>query len=1195
MSKCAKDICHANTESDGYLIHLKGEAMYRSDPTKNSVLNPRYLSPFTPGIWFGAALIAFFILLNACPLQAQTVTATLVGTITDKSGAVVPGAKIVTTESGTARVHAATSNDSGNYSIPDIAPGQYTITVEAAGFSREVRQNVDILVNTTSRVDFSMAPGALTDTITVTDAPPLLQTDRGDVSTKLEAEKLENLPMGVNRNFQSLLNLIPGTTPAAVLNSQFFDAAGSMQTNVNGTPRMGNNYQIEGVDDNQRTGTNQILLPPADAIATVDVSTNNYEAELGRAVGAVTNVTLKSGTNKFHGSASEYLQNSYFNAKSYFNTSGPKAHVAYNYFGGNLSGPILKEKLFFYIDYFRTSDHESNSNTVTIPFKTASTCTNGFIDLSAGLSAPTNGARYGAGQIFDPATGVNGVGRTPFVNNQIPCSRVNPVSLKILALLPAPNQNTSNIKAPTNNYFATLPFQKTANTYDGKLDYQLSPKDHVSFRYEYQQNNVFQAPIFGSAGGGAANGAFAGTGVQNAYSTGVNYDRAFSSTLLTEVRVGVAHYRNVAQPADYGTSDATALGISGVNIDGQPFTSGQVGINLGSFSSPLIGYSASMPWVRGETNIDFVNHWTKIIGNHTIKFGADVRRIRDTLLQGQTFSPRGIYAFGQNQTSTVGATTNFSNDLASFLLDVPSSAGRDLVTYTPDYRQWWIFGFAGDKWQASPKLTLDLGVRWELYPPATPRKPGGFSNYDPVAHQLVIAGIGGNPSDLGMQNRLNYFAPRTGFAYRASEGTVFRGGFGISYMPVPDNNFAYNYPIRANNSYGTPGTNSTYGAAVLADGSTPASFQAGFPAPVQVPIPANGIIPVAAGSTLAASAFSVIPKNFYNPYVESFNLAVQQALPANFSLTVSYVGNHGVHIATGQNTNLPSVFGGGNATMPDYTAVDSNTGVQYKRSAANTQYYFGNSTNYQALQVQLNRRYIKGFSSTSAFTWGKGLGYQSSDDAGLMFFIEKRRNYAPNDFDRRLNFQQSFTYELPIGPGKAFLSDGVVGRVIGGFKISGIVSLVSGLPFTVMANNNLNTPGEAQTANLVRPYNVLHRIGAGNQWFDPTAFGQPTGCTAICTPVAGTSIGNTGRNGFYGPGYVQNNISVFKTYKLIENYTLEVRADVLQLSNTPQFANPSATITSSNFGQVTSVIGSGTGVNGTGGGRSMQLGAIFKF
>lgn len=623
------------------------------------------------------SLNAFAVLvLLSCALsgRTQTVAATVLGTVTDSTGATVPLAKVTVVETATNQTHVVETNESGNYSVPNVPPGPYSITIEANGFRREVRSGIDVLVNTTSRVDFSLVPGQTTETITVTDIAPLLQTDRADVSVKIEAEKLENLPIGVNRNFQSLLNLVPGTTPATVMNSQFFNAAGTLQTNVNGTPRNGNNYQIEGVDDNQRTGANQILIPPADAIATVDVSTNNYEAELGRSVGGVINVTLKSGTNQFHGSASEYLQNSYFNAKSYFNTTGPKAHIAYNYFGGNFSGPIIKNKLFFYVDYFRTSDHEANSNTMTIPFKSASTCNpRGFIDLSAGLVAP-----LGKGQIYDPNTGANGAGRTPFVNNQIPCSRVSPVSLKLLALLPAPNQNLSTTAAPTNNYFANLPFQKSSNTYDGKLNYQLSPKDHLSFRYGFQQSNVFQAPVFGAVGGGPANGAFAGTGVQNAYSTGLNFDHAFSSTLLTEVRVGVAHNRNVANPADFGSSDATNIGIPGVNLPDQPFTSGQVGINLGSFSAPIVGYSSSMPWTRGETNIDLVNHWTKIIGNHTIKFGADVRRVRDALLQGQTFSPRGIYNFGETRRLLLGAPPTFQTTSHPFCLI--HQAGPDAIS-----------------------------------------------------------------------------------------------------------------------------------------------------------------------------------------------------------------------------------------------------------------------------------------------------------------------------------------------------------------------------------------------------------------------------------------------------------------------------------------------------------------------------------
>ncbi|HVW76094.1 MAG TPA: hypothetical protein VHB45_00675, partial [Alloacidobacterium sp.] len=771
-----------------------------------------------------------------------------------------------------------------------------------------------------------------------------------------------------------------------------------------------------------------------------------------------------------------------------------------------------------------------------------------------------------------------GSGRTPFPNNQIPISRVNPVSLNLMHLLPAPNTNTSNLASPTNNYFAVLPFRKTADTYDAKIDWQITEKDHLSGRYSYQKVNTFQAPVFGPKGGGPAQGAFQGNGIQNAFSTGLNYDRAFSSTLLTEFRFGVAHYHSNATPSDYGSNDATDIGIPGVNIS--DFTSGQVGISLGSFSSPIIGYSASVPWRRGEANIDFVNHWTKIIGNHTIKFGGDLRRVQDNLLQDQTFSPRGVITFAENQTSILGGKTNVANDMASFLLDVPSQVGRDINTYSPAYRQWWLFAFAGDKWQASPKLTLDLGVRWEFYPPATPGKSGGFSNYDPTNNTLVIAGVGGNPSNLGMETRYRYFAPRVGFAYRASEQTVVRGGFGISYMPFPDNTYAYNYPVRANNSYQPIGS---YTPAVLDNGQV-ATFQAGFPAPKPIDIPSNGIL-----DAPISQSYVVIPKDYKNPYVESWNVAVQQALPHQFNLQISYVGNHGVDIGTAQNINLPPALNLGTKGEPEYIA--------FGRSAATNVYFLGYSSNYQALQTQLTRRFTNGLATTTAFTWGKGLGYQSGDDGGLTFWLDQRRNYAPNDYDRRLNFEESFTYELPFGKGKRWLSNGISSVALGGWKLSGIISVVSGTPFTVTANGGtINTPGQQQTANLVKPFHVLHGIGTGNHWFDPSSFQQPAGCTGNPCPIQyGSVLGTSGRNQFYGPGFIQDNISAFKTFPIWENLSLETRVDAFQLSNTPQFANPSNSITSTTFGQVTSTTGSGSGVNGTGGGRALQLSGTIRF
>ena len=1126
-------------------------------------------------------------------LSAQAVNATLLGTVTDPTGASVPGAKVTATQVATSTPYASTTNQSGNYTIPNLPPGTYSVTIEAKGFKKSTQQNIDVLINSSTRVDMSLVTGSVSESIEVTTAPPLLQTDRADISTKLEAHQIENLPIGTNRNFQSLLNLVPGTTPATYEHSQFFNSQSSLQTRVNGQGRLSNLYQIEGIDDDERTGLLQIIVPPAEAIQSVDISTNNYDAELGRATGAVTNVILKSGTNALHGSAFEFIQNSAVNARSYF--GGPLGHLAYNYFGGSLGGPIIKDKLFIFGDYLHTVDHEAVSSTFTIPDSRYFTPNSqGFIDLSGALQS------NGTGQIYDPRTGDGSAAhpRTKFVNNQIPNdpNLINPVSVKILQMLNVaaakygkltPKADLSN---PANNYTTNLPFSKATNSFDIKSDLAINERNHLSGRYSFQRVNTFQAPAFGNFLGGPQGGGFQGNGTQTSYSTGVNYDRVFSPTLFTEVRFGVAHLRNTSQPGDYGTNDATTLGVPGVNIGGQPFTTGQVGITInGGFSNPTIGYAASMPWIRAESNIDFVNNWTKIISNHTVKFGADVRRVRDDLLQDQTFSPRGAFTFSAAQSSSNGAQTNVANDVASFLFDLPSQTGRDLNTFFPAYRQWWIFAFATDKWQVSPKLTLDLGVRWEFYPPATPRKAGGFSNYNPVNNTLVIAGIGGNPSNLGMKTVYNYFAPRTGFAYRLSDNTVFRGGFGISYQPYPDNTYAYNYPIRANNSY-QPNSTSAFAPAVLGDGVTVATFQAGFPAPVAIPIPSNGIIP--ATGALLSQVYTYIPLDFKNPYVESWNLAVQQALPGNLSMQIAYVANHGVRSTVQQNINQPSTYGGGSKSDPQNITIG--------RTAATNQFFLPFSSNYQGLQMQLTRRFSQGLSFSSAFTWGKGQGYITGggDDGGLTFFINQRRNYAPNDFDRKFNFEQSFTYELPFGRGHSHLNSGIAAVALGGWKLSGVISIVSGTPFTVTANgSSLNTPGTTQTANLTKPFHVLHGVGTGTHWFDPTSFSQPAGCTTPypnCDATVG--LGNTGRNKFRGPGYIQNNASLFKSFAIYRETSIEARLDAFQLSNTPQFSNPNGSLTSGNFGEVTGTVGSGQGsINGVGGGRTLQASVKLSF
>jgi len=1148
--------------------------------------------------------IALLVLGFAQALSAQAVNGTLLGTVTDSTGATVSNAQVTATLTSTGSTHETTTNESGNYTFPNLQPGIYTISINANGFKKAEQQNINVLSNTSPRVDMTLQPGNVSETVIVSVAPPVLQTDRADISTKIDAANVMQLPLTTGRNFQSLLNLVPGTSPATFQHSQFFNAQNSLQTQANGMPRVSNLYQIEGIDDDERTGLLQILIPPAEAIQTVDVSTNNYEPELGRSVGAITNVTLKSGTNAFHGSAFEYLQNNYVNARSYF--GGPLGHLSYNYFGGAIGGPIKRDKLFFFADYLGTIDSEAVSSTFTVPdarwYTNAGAtpgCTDptGCVDLSAAISS-------GAGQIYDPNTGDGSTAhpRTAFTNNQVPYSGINAVSLNMLKQLNAAYpkygvlNSTKPLSNPANNYTTNLPFTKKANSFDGKIDWNLTQKDHLNGRYSGQRTNTYQASAFGNFLGGPQGGGFEAIGTQTAYSTGGIYDHVFSPRLLTEVRVGVAHLRNSANPNDYGTNDATTIGVPGVNIPGQPFTSGQVGITInGGFSNPLIGYSASVPWIRAESNIDAVNTWTRIVGNHTIKWGADIRRIRDDLLQDQTFSPRGAFTFNDLQTSTTGAKTNIANFMSSFLLDQPSQTGRDLNTFFPCYRQWWFFVYGGDKWQATPKLTVDYGIRWDFYPPATPKIAGGFSNYNPVNNTLVQAGIGSNPSNLGMQTQYKYFAPRTGLSYRASDSTVIRMGFGMSYIPFTDNTYAYNYPIRANNSY-QPAGGSSFTPAVLSDGVTVATFQAGFPAPVPVTIPSSGIIP-ANTPALISQVYTYIPPNFRNSYAEAWNVAVQQAFGPNYSLQIAYVGNHGSRMNLSQNINLPSVYGGGNASLPENSTAF--TGGTTGRTAATNQFFLGASSNYNALQVQLTKRYSAGLSFTSAFTWGKVLNYATGgDDNGtLVFFINLRKNYAPADFDRAKNFEQSFTYELPAGRGHKYFNSGAADAVLGGWRLSGVISMLSGLPFSVWANQGaLNTPGTQLTANITGSPRVLHNIGPGKQWLDNSNFSQPAGC-AGAFPCPSPALGNTGRNQFRGPGYWQNNFSLAKKFTMYRELASEIRIDAVQLTNTPQFnlpnagtaANSGSIFTASNFGQITSTLGSGQGtVNGIGGGRSLQ-------
>jgi hypothetical protein len=1101
----------------------------------------------------------------------QAVSATIVGSVTDSSGAVVANAKITLTETNTGVDRANVTNTSGNFTYPNLPPGTYRVTVEMPGFKKEVRGGINLAVDTTARADIQLSPGNVSETIEVTAEAAVLKTDRADISSTVDAIQIQELPNLFNGNYQVMLSLVPGVSEPTEQHSQFFNASSSVQMNAYGQPRQANNYQVEGIDNNERTGLLQIMIPPKEAIQQVNVSTSNHDPELGRATGAVSNVIFKSGTNNYHGAAYWNLQNSAMNARAFFNPS--VGHIAYNQVGGNIGGPIKKNKLFYFTDYLKSMDHEANTNQTNVP----------SMPYRAGdFSGDPTHIVYDPFSV-DPTT-TNGVGRTPFPGNVIPANRINPVSSKIFSQMPGPNEPFAPL-TQTNNYFVLLPATKTTDHVDVKTDYQMSDKDRFSVRYSYEKPVIFQAPQYGDLGG-PAQGAFEGTGVQRTYSTGITWDRVIAPTLIMQTRFGVAYYNNIASQSDYGKDDSTNLGIPGVNIN--QFTSGMVSINFdNTYSNPMVGYSASLPWVRAETNIDFVNTWTKMAHNHTIKFGVDVRRLRDALLQDQTFSPRGRYTFGNNQTSVSGSPggTGLDNEVASFLLGVPHDIARDVNTYFPSLRATNIFSFIADQWQVTPRLTASLGVRWELYPPMTPEHPGGFSNYIPSDNTLVLAGIGNNPMDMGMNYYKHYLAPRVGLAYRLTQGkygTVLRSGFGLSYTPFPDNTYAYNYPVRSNNEYLTAGGNSFTGV-ILPSGQL-GTFQNGFPAPFSVPIPTDGII----RNPDPTQSYFYIPKDYKNAYVLQWNFAIQQALPGHLNLDVAYVGSHGVDTGASVNLNPGLVIGAGSAGQPYFKL--------FGRSVAETQFFQGFSSSYNSLQVKFDRRFASGLTMTTAFTWQKAMDYQSGDDGGLArWYINPQRNYARADFDRTLNFVQSYVYRLPFGKGEHFANHGPLAAVIGGWQTTAVLTMRTGSPLTFTdgaGSVSVNATGNTQTPDQIGAIDVLHGINIGNPWFDKTTFAHPqTPAQCGCPGVFGTM----GRSAWSGPGQFRIDLGISRWITFNERWKMQIRADSYDFTNTPFFSNPQTDFNNSNFGYVTGTVGSGSGVNGFTAARSVQLAMKIQF
>lgn len=1073
--------------------------------------------------------LAFAVLLGAVSAaSAQAVSGTLLGTITDSEGLPIPGASVTITEVNTNIASDVQTNQDGNFVFPRLRNGVYRIEAELTGFKKAVREGIQVQVNTTIRVDLGLTVGAVAETITVVGEPPLLQTDRTDTGRIIDSIVLQEIPLAFNRNFQGALVTVPGTTRPHRVHSEFFNAQDSLSVEVNGQSRLANSVLLDGIDNNHKTGLLTVLIPSADAIETVSVTTSNYDAEFGRAGGAVTAVTLKSGTNQFKGSATfgGYTESTI--AKNFFSgTKAPTKIVGYTF---TLGGPIARNRTFFFADYQRAIDNAGRVQRSIIPpmeFR------NG--DFSRASTT-----------VYNPFTGTaTGTGRQPFAGNVIPASMISPIAKRILALIPEPNIPGAALGQI--NY--ELPYQrkKTTDAFDIKINHQMGD-DALSGRFSYQRPEISDPGIFGAYGGGGKD--FAGVGTNLTISTGATWTRIWSPTLVQEIRGGVSYYHNQAF-TDAGLEKTSEdVGIRGVNIN--DFSAGITSIFIGGtgagslYSPPVVGFSASLPWDRSERTTEVSTVFTKSMGNHTVKWGGNLRHNRDFLLQVQDrLGPRGGFEFNGQQTAipTDNAALNgFANSFASFLLDVPGRVGRDLTVVDPGTRHWGVFSFVHDKWQMTPNITIDLGLRHEYYTPLVGlADTGGLANYDPATNSILVAGYGDYATNLGVKKYFKNFAPRTGISYRMTEKSVVRAGYGVSTIPFPDNSYAFNFPVKQNNDFNAPNTFAP----------APVRMADGFPAPILADIPANGIIP-ATSSLLLSQRYFAIPSDLHEGRLQSWNMAYQRQLPAGFTAEAAYVGNRG-NVVNTINLNAGMVLGADNAGRPQFGP--------FGRTAETTG-WMRSDTTYHSLQTKFDKRFSKGLLVTTSYTLGRSINYWQGDtNGGILTPADPERSRGRAEYDRLHSYVQSFVYQLPVGPDGRWLRSGLASWVLGGWQLSGIFTAQSGQPISFTANAaTLRAPGNTQRPNVSGTPEVLGGIGANNQWFDPSVFSFPDQNT----------WGNAKRNDTLdGPAFVNLDASVAKWFVFKSDVRAEFRIDAFNATNRPQFERPNGELGNARFGQIT--------------------------
>jgi hypothetical protein len=1087
-------------------------------------------------------LAALGCLCGPVRAEAQAVYGSISGTVNDNSGAVLPGATVTITSLERKTVDTVVANESGSYTKDRLVPGDYEVKAELAGFKTAIVARLKVIVDTQTPVSFKLEVGAISEEVQVTGGSPLLKTDRADVSTTFDSRQMTELPV-LDRNLTKFVLLTPGTQQLGWQHAASENPQGSTQIMVNGQHFSGTAYQLDGTENRDPILGIIVINSTLESVAETKITSQNYDAEFGQATAGVVSVRTKSGSNELHGSGFEFYRGARFQARNPFTqfqkdplTGRFIPETSHHQFGASLGGPIQTNRFFFFGDYQGTRDKQGGSKLLTVPTEAARRG-----DLSA----------YGV-NIFDPASGATPANRAQFSGNQIPQGRLSAQALAVLGLIPSPNAPGRD-NGTRDNYVASGSETFDENSINGRVDGRLSDKLNIFGRYStggFARNG----PTAFGTGGGAALVSLGGVSEVRNHSVAIGVDRTFSPTLLADFRFGFFQYKVNVLPFDFGSTPAADAGIPNLNLD-ETFTSGLPAFFLSgnqadiNFGSGLGVNQCNCPLDQNEKQWQLVGNLTKLAGNHSFKFGVDVRRAFNLRV------PSDVHRSGELRFSAdrTRGPSGGGLGLATFLLGDVSSFGR-FVSPSTDARelQWRHFYYTQDTWKVNNKLTLNYCVRLDVINPQTVNGAGNGGWLDLNSGQILVGGVGDVNLAGNVQNSYNW-APRLGVSYQLNDKTVLRAGYGRSYdIGVFGSLFGHsvtqNLPVLSAQSLSAP--NNFDRVFTLAQGPPAPTF----------PDPGSS-----GRFTLPNGVFTrALPQKQRLPAVDAFNVTVQHQLSSTMSIEAAYVGNrgHGVFAGDGPtvNPNQPSIVGFGTLNTDQrrpffnglvHTDIE-NLGGNFGWTQGID--YFCNCADnwYDSLQARFTKRFSGGLQANASYTLQR-----AEQEDGDYFFFDRTLNKGVTGWNRTHSLGFQVVAMLPVGRSQKFMSDisPALDAVIGGWQFNTNTVIQSGLPFDVgyrdSGADRDTGPGRVNLAGDPKGPETQE------QWFNVTPIGSPG--SAFSRPAVGT-FGDMERNSLRGPGYWRVDASLFKNIALGGSKSLQIRIESVNVLNHVNLGNPDSQV-----------------------------------